>query len=73
MDHTPALASTHLNHAVIEAEAEVEGMAALAQGMTVRFNEDVPKRMHPHDARGRSAENLMASIGMVKEAGLSLE
>jgi hypothetical protein len=62
MGHTSALASTHLNHAVIEAEAELEGMAALARRMTVRFNEDVPKRNDPRDARRRSAEKLMPSI-----------
>jgi hypothetical protein len=62
MDHTPALASTQLNHAVIEAEAELEGTAALVRGMTVRFNEDVPKRNDPRDARRRSTENLMPSI-----------
>jgi hypothetical protein len=62
MDHTPALASTHSNHVVIEAEAELESMTAPAPGMTVRFNEDVPERNDPRDARRRSAENLMPSV-----------
>jgi hypothetical protein len=62
MDHTPALASTHLNHAVIEAEAELEGTAALVRGMTVRFNEDVSKRYDLRDARRRSTETLMPNI-----------
>jgi hypothetical protein len=62
MDHTPALAFTHFNHAVNEAEAELEGMAGPARGMTVRINEEVPKRNGLRDARRRSAENVTPSI-----------
>jgi hypothetical protein len=62
MDRTPALASTHLNRAVIEAEVELEGMVPLARGVTVRFDKDVPKRNDPRDARRRFAGNLRPSI-----------
>jgi hypothetical protein len=75
MDHIPALASTHFNHAVIEAKAELEGMAALTPEMTVRSNEEVAKRNDTRNARRQYAENLMPSIdgsrGITENAGQS--
>jgi len=75
MYHKPALASTHFDHALVEAEAELEGLTALVRGTTVRFDKDVTKRNDTRDARRRSAENPMPSIdgsrGMTEATGES--